>query len=119
MRQAALLGLPLGPGARPDRTRSDLERLFLRICRRNGIPLPDVNVKVGGIEVDFLWRRHRAIVETDGYRYHRGRIAFENDRSRDLVLRALGFDVIRFSDTQLEHETDEIVRAVRRLLAAD
>jgi very-short-patch-repair endonuclease len=119
MRQAAVLGLHLGPGAIPDPTRSDLERLFLRICRRNRIPPPEVNVKVGGIEVDFLWRERSAIVETDGYRYHRGRVAFENDRSRDLELRRQGFDVLRLADTQLTTEPHEVALAVRRFLAAD
>ena len=119
MRQAAVLGLPLGPDTRPERTRSDLERLFKRISRRNGIPAPEVNVKIDGLEVDFLWRDRRLIVETDGYRYHRGRIAFEDDRDRDLTLRSLGYEVIRLSDTQLEDEPEKVASIVRRLLAAD
>jgi very-short-patch-repair endonuclease len=119
MRQAAVLGLPLGPGTRRERTRSDLERLFNHICLRNRIPTPEVNVKVGGLEVDFLWRDRRLVVETDGYRYHRGRVAFENDRDRDLALRALGYAVIRLSDTQLEEEPEKVASIIRRLLAAD
>lgn len=70
----------------------------------------------GGLEVDFLWREHRLIVETDGYRYHRGRVAFENDRSRDLRLRELGFDVLRLSDTQLQKDPYATATAVRRML---
>jgi very-short-patch-repair endonuclease len=119
MRQAAVFGLPIGPDTRPERTRSDLERLFKRIRRRSGIPAPEVNVKVDGLEVDFLWRDRRLIIETDGYRYHRGRIAFEDDRDRDLTLRALGYTVIRLSDTQLEEEAEKVASIVRRLLAAD
>jgi hypothetical protein len=118
MRQAAILRLPLGPDTSPERTRSDLETLFLRICRRNGIPAPDVNVWVEGLLVDFFWPDRHAIVETDGYRYHRGRVAFENDRARDLELRRLGFDVIRLADTQLENEPGKVASAVQRLLAA-
>jgi very-short-patch-repair endonuclease len=118
MRQAAVLGLSLGPGTKPERTRSDLEHLFRRICRRGGLPAPEVNVDVSGLEVDFLWRDQRVIVETDGYRYHRGRVAFENDRSRDLELRALGFAVIRLSDKQLEEEPDRVSTILRRLFAA-
>jgi len=36
-------------------------------------PAPEVNAKVGQFVVDFLWRERSLIVETDGYRYHRGR----------------------------------------------
>jgi very-short-patch-repair endonuclease len=118
MRQAAMLGLPVGPATRADRTRSDLEKLFLRLCRAHGISAPEVNVDVGGLEVDFLWRSHRAVVETDGYRYHRGRIAFKNDRDRDLRLVELGFRVLRFSDAQLEDEPTRVASGVHRLLAA-
>jgi very-short-patch-repair endonuclease len=39
-------------------------------------------VRVGGFEVDFLWRERRLIVETDGFRHHRTRRAFERDRAR-------------------------------------
>jgi very-short-patch-repair endonuclease len=118
MRQAAVLGLPLDPQARTDRTRSDLERLFLHICRRGEISAPAVNVDVDGLEVDFLWRENRLIVETDGYRYHRGRIAFENDHNRDLRLVELGYRVRRFSEAQLENEPSRVAAAVRRELAA-
>jgi very-short-patch-repair endonuclease len=118
MRQAEVLGLPLGPGARTDRTRSDLERLFLRICRFRDISTPAVNVDVDGLEVDFLWREARLIVETDGYRFHRGRVAFENDRDRDLRLTELGYRVLRFSEIQLENEPGRVAAAVLRELAA-
>jgi hypothetical protein len=36
-------------------TRSPLERLFLPLCERAGIPLPDVNVWIAGVLVDAVW----------------------------------------------------------------
>ena len=45
-------------------------RRFLSLCRKHGLPKPEVNVRVGPYEVDFLWRGHRLIVETDGYATH-------------------------------------------------
>ena len=38
----------LGYGTEP--TRSHLERLFLRICRRHGIPRPEVNARIGDLK---------------------------------------------------------------------
>lgn len=116
IRQAGVLGLPLGMEAIPDGTRSELERLFLRLCRQHGLPLPEVNAKVESLEVDFLWRNRRLIVETDGYRYHRGRAAFEKDRERDLRLRTLGYDVIRVSYRQVVGWPDEVVTVLRASL---
>lgn len=116
IRQANVLGLPIGSEGR-DRTRSELEREFLHLCRKHGLPIPEVNVPVDRHLVDFLWRERSLIVETDGYRYHRGRQAFEDDRSRDLDLRALGYDVLRFSYRQVSHEPERIAAAVRNALS--
>lgn len=115
IRQTDVLGLPVG-GLVTDRTRSDLELLFLEICRRHRLPPPEVNVEVAGLEVDFLWRHSRLIVETDGYRYHRGRAAFDEDRRRDLTLRRLGFEIMRVSDSQVTEEPQKIVSVVTCLL---
>jgi very-short-patch-repair endonuclease len=116
IRQAEVLGLPIADAPGRDRTRSDLERDFLALCRRHRLPGPEVNVWVSEDLVDFLWRRSRLIVETDGYVYHRGRAAFEDDRERDLRLRAAGFDVIRVSEKQVDEEPERVAEAVAAAL---
>jgi len=118
VRQADVLGLPLGEGVRRDRTRSDLELDFLGICRHHRLPLPEVNVRVGGYLVDFLWSDCRLAVETDGYRYHRGRQAFRDDRRRDLELRARGFEVVRLSEEQVDEEPERVAKILREVLAS-
>jgi hypothetical protein len=100
-----------------DRTRSDLETLFLDICRCYAIPLPEVNVKLGRWTVDFLWRSQRLVVETDFWGYHRGSVAFEDDHARDLDLRSAGYTVLRYDDTQLENEPDRVAADVAAALA--
>jgi very-short-patch-repair endonuclease len=107
VRQAEVFGLATGLAA-GEATRSELEDLFLRLCRRHHLPTPEVNVRVGGHEVDFLWRPQRLIVETDGYRFHRGSAAFESDHDRDLTLRAHGFSVIRLTYRQVTAEPTRI-----------
>lgn len=117
IRQADVLGLPIDPDLERDRTRSDLERDFLRLCRRQDLPAPEVNVRIGSREVDFLWREARLVVETDGYRYHRGRQAFEDDRARDLDLRSQGYDVLHFSYRQVTEEPERVGAVVRDALS--
>jgi very-short-patch-repair endonuclease len=107
IRQAEFKGVHL-EGVESDRTRSDLETAFLDLYRRHHIPPPEVNVKLGRWEVDFLWRDERLVVETDCFLYHRGSVAFEDDHVRDLDLRTAGFTVLRFTDEQLEDEPDRI-----------
>jgi len=117
IRQAEHRGYRLD-GIATDRTRSDLETLFLDLCRHYGLPTPEVNVKLGPWEVDFLWRSQRVVVETDFWAYHRGSVAFEDDHERDLDLRAAGYTVLRFADKQLEEEHERVAAVIRRALEA-
>jgi len=100
-----------------EHTRSELERLFLRLCRRHRLPQPELNARVGPYEVDFLWRERRVIVETDGWRHHGNRSAFESDRARDARLQTLGFRVLRFTYRQTLTSPAEVVESLRALLA--
>jgi very-short-patch-repair endonuclease len=99
-----------------DKTRSELERRFLALCRRHRLPMPAVNLRVGGLTVDFCWTEERLVVETDGYQAHRGRAAFEDDRARDLRLRALGFEVQHLSYRQVLDEAERVADILRAVL---
>lgn len=115
IRQANVIGLRLDNEDATDRTRSDLEQTLLSICRRHGMSQPEVNVRIGSFLVDFLWREERLVVETDSYRYHRGRVAFQDDRRRELELMRLGYSVLRLSETQI----DEAPKRVGEVLGAE
>ena len=97
-------------------TRSELERIFLNLCRRHRFPQPEVNARVGTYEVDFLWRDRGLMVETDGFKHHGNRAAFESDRRRDAFLQSLGFRVLRFTHRQLAVDRSAVVAALRALL---
>jgi len=117
-RQAELMGIHLD-GIESDHTRSDLETLFLELFALHRIPPPEVNVKLGRWEVDFLWRSRRLVVEVDTWTYHRGSVAFEDDHARELDLRAAGYTVLRFTDRQLEEEPGRVAVDVARALAEE
>jgi len=118
IRQAELMGLQLD-GVESDRSRSDLERDFLALWRRHRLPAPEVNVKLGRWEVDFLWRAQRVVVEIDSFTYHRGSVAFEDDHARDLDLRAAGYAVLRFTGQQIEEEPGRVTEDVARALSQE
>jgi very-short-patch-repair endonuclease len=105
VRQAEILRLPVNAKAIiGDRATSELELRFLELCRRHRLPLPEVNVVVAGIRVDFLWRHERLIVETDGRAFHRGIVSQLDDRDRDQRLAALGYETLRITWQQVVHE---------------
>jgi hypothetical protein len=98
-------------------TRSDLEERFLALCDRHDLPRPGTNIRIKGVEVDFVWRDARLIVEVDGYTYHRSPSSFEDDRARDVALAVAGWTVLRFTWAQVTSRPAWVAAAVRRRLA--
>jgi Protein of unknown function (DUF559) len=91
------------------RTRSPLERLFLPMCEKYGVPLPDdVNVRVAGVLVDAVWWQQRLVVELDGHDNHSSRAQIQRDRGNELRLRTAGFDVHRYGTVQIEDEPEPV-----------
>ncbi|HTU87457.1 MAG TPA: DUF559 domain-containing protein [Solirubrobacteraceae bacterium] len=99
----------------PRLTRSQRERLLLRLIDQAQLPRPVTNVRTHGQLVDVLWPNERLIVEFDGWGAHGHRHAFENDRKRDQILVAAGYRVVRITDRQL---LDEPVAVVARIAQA-
>lgn len=97
-------------------SRSPLEVDFFALCREAGLPLPEVNVLIEGRLVDFVWPRERVIVETDSYRYHRDRPAFERDHESTLALMAAGYTVHRVTYRMLERNPAPLLDNVRKSL---
>jgi very-short-patch-repair endonuclease len=116
LREAEFLSLPVGDELQPEGTRSELEARMLALCRRHRLPKPEVNVVVDRYTVDFLWRDQRLIAEVDGWEGHRGRAAFEQDRSRDAQLKLLGFEVLRFTWRRVTREGPGVSATIRALL---
>jgi very-short-patch-repair endonuclease len=100
------------------RTRSDLEEVMLALCRRAGLPRPEVNKMVEGYEADLSWPEARLIVEIDGWSSHGTRRAFERDRVRDAVHVTAGWRVVRITRRRLLLEPEAVAEQLARLLAA-
>jgi very-short-patch-repair endonuclease len=88
----------------PAFSRSVAEDRFLELIRGAQLPSPEANARVGGIEVDFLWRELGIGVEVDGFRFHSSRRRFEADRHRDTALASIGVHVIRVTWRQITDE---------------
>ncbi len=122
-RGAAVLRSVLAQYDGPTLTDKELEERFLALCRGASLPSPAVNAWItldGGVayKVDFLWRAERLAVETDGWGSHGTRQAFESDRRRDRRLRLAGWDVVRFTWRDVEHEPGEVTAVLAGLWEA-
>lgn len=98
------------------RLKSPLEAKVLPLLLRRGLPAPLLNAPVaiaaGPIEVDFLWPRHRLVVEADSRDFHATHIAFERDRWRDRELLRAGYSTLRVTHRQAEREAAAVVEAI-------
>jgi predicted transcriptional regulator of viral defense system len=95
------------------RTKSHLEVAFLELCEAGGLPLPEVNQRLAGWEVDALFRAERIAVELDGHGNHRSPAQIRRDRRKEHALRSAGFLPLRYSDEQLEQGLDVIAELQR------
>jgi very-short-patch-repair endonuclease len=103
-------------------TDSALERRFLPIVRRAGLPKPLTRHFVDGFRVDFYWPDLRLVVETDGLRYHRTPSQQARDRRRDQAHTAAGRTPLRFTHAQVWYEpatVERTLKAVTRRLRAN
>jgi hypothetical protein len=99
------------------RTRSPLEEDLLFLCERAGIPIPEVNVRVGPHRVDALWRAARVVVEVDGRDGHASLERRMTDHGRDMYLRTHGHLVLRYSRPQIRQQDDAVAAEIHLTLA--
>jgi very-short-patch-repair endonuclease len=85
-------------------TDSQLERLFLPVAARAGLPRPLTQRWINGFRVDFYFRHIKLIVETDGLTYHRTPAQQAEDAVRSQTHFAAGYFPLRFTRAQVKYE---------------
>lgn len=98
-------------------TDSELERRFLELVARAGLPMPLTQHRLNGFRVDFYWPDLGLVVETDGLRYHRTPAQQARDSVRDQTHTAAGLRPLRFSHAQVYFEADRVVATLRATIA--
>lgn len=105
--------------------RSRLEAKMLPLMSEFAVPVPAINQRLdlgsSRPEIDFLWRRARLAVETDGGHVHGTPEAAIRDARRDRALRAagyrvwrLGWDDVVYAEEATMHELHRLLRDPRR-----
>lgn len=123
----ALSRWPAAPGARRLRavmggetkvTLSRLERGFIALLRREGLPLPVTNRPASARRVDCRWPELRLTVELDSYTFHNSRRSWERDRRREREAYARGDDLRRYTWSDVMEEPAAMLRELRVLLGS-
>jgi very-short-patch-repair endonuclease len=94
-------------------TDSELERRFLPLTRKVGLPMPQTGRYVNGFRVDFYWPDLGLIVETDGLRYHRTLAQQARDRLRDQAHLAAGLTPLRFTHAQVRFSSGQVLSTLQ------
>ncbi len=104
------------------RVRSRMEAKMLPLLTHHNLPIPECNVRLRigqeTFEVDFLWRKQRVAVETDGGRFHRNPAALARDGHRNRVLARAGYRAPRIGWDELRDEPDQVIAEIRHFLSS-
>lgn len=100
-------------------TRERLEEALARLVDDHGLPVPRTNAQVDGSEVDAVWFDARVAVEVDGWDAHRGRGAFQRDRTKTNELTLAGWTVLRFTWADVVHRPARTAAAIAAALAGN
>jgi very-short-patch-repair endonuclease len=106
--------------ARPDGL---LEPRMARLLRSARLPPAEFQYEIRDEEgrfvgrVDFAWPDRRLAVEVDGYEVHGTRRAMDRDYDRQAQLATAGWQVVRFTWTQVVRRTSRVESTLTRLLA--
>ncbi|WP_445665415.1 endonuclease domain-containing protein [Fodinibius sp. AD559] len=63
--------------------------------------------------VDFISRKLKLIIEVDGYSHN---FKFEEDKLRDNSLEKLGYTTVRFSETEIRNDLNNVIRVLESYL---
>jgi very-short-patch-repair endonuclease len=99
---------------------SGLERRYRELCAQAGLPAPEVNryILLGDEyhRVDFLWRKERVVIETDGNRYHSTGWQRARDHDRDALLTQHGYRHARIAEDTITEDPSQAIATARSLL---
>lgn len=101
---------------------SGLELRFADLCKQAGLPAMKRQVDLGDStmwigRVDFFDEELRLVVEIDSGRFHEALVDAEADAIRQQALEAAGFWVVRFTEYQIWHRRDEVIRTLKAVRA--
>jgi hypothetical protein len=100
------------------RSESALESISRVAFRDCGLPVPEIQVQVGGDNgvvgrADFLWRRYRTIGEADGAIKYANTDRAISQLRRDAALRAAGFEVVHFTWPEIMKTPGQVAASIR------
>lgn len=103
--------------AAADGSRSEAERILVRLLKQSRITGWRSNLRIGSYVVDVLFRDARVVIEVDGWAFHSDQETFQNDRKRQNDIALRGWQVLRFTWLDLTQYPDRVVATIRAAIS--
>jgi very-short-patch-repair endonuclease len=97
--------------------KSQLERDFLALITKAGLPKPQLNTKVAGLTVDVYWPQSGLVVELDSRAYHLNPRQLETDRIRGAKIQRLDLRGLRVTNRRMRTAAGEVIDDIHALAA--
>lgn len=99
-----------------NRIKSVFEGLFLLAWIEGGFPMPQVNEKIFGYEVDLYWAEYGVVLELDGGAFHNNPAQLAIDMKKQRYLEAQGLIVLRMTYEEFHADPAAAMNRVLRSL---
>lgn len=97
--------------------RSEAERLAIELLTGSGITGWQANYRDGTYAIDIAFPGQKVAIEIDGWAFHSGPAAFQNDRKRQNKLALRGWTVLRFTWLDLTQHPERVLAAIRAAIS--
>ena len=104
--------------AADDGTRSEAERLLVRLLNAAHITGWKANQRIAGYEIDVLFRHARVAIEADGFAFHSDAETFQRDRIKQNAIALAGYQILRFTWLDLVEYPERVLQEVKRAICA-
>jgi very-short-patch-repair endonuclease len=104
--------------AAADGSRSEAERLLVKLMRQAGLTGWRTNYPVAGYKVDAAFPKQKVAIEVDGFAFHTDEEVFQIDRQRQNTIALTGWQILRFTWLDLTEYPERVIAVIRSAISA-
>jgi very-short-patch-repair endonuclease len=104
--------------AAADGSRSEAERLLVKLMRQAGLTGWRTNYPVAGYKVDAAFPKQKVVIEVDGFAFHTDEEVFQIDRRRQNTIALTGWQILRFTWLDLTEYPERVIAVIRSAISA-
>jgi very-short-patch-repair endonuclease len=97
-------------------TESELEAMFFEMCVTYDLPRPAPQVRFERRRADFTFEAARLVIECDSRKWHDNDFSFVDDRRKERLLKARGYELLRYTWAEIRYEPARVAAEIKDFL---